>query len=109
MTDDMQDLILARLFTRLHDSGWTYTVDYQYSNRGAIRLIDHRTLSVKAGVWFRFTEDGCEFNETNNTVFPVASCYYGRPRHEGHIPSVKSTPGEVIDTVMRYLMDGAQS
>jgi hypothetical protein len=106
---DMQDLILDRLFTRLHDSGWTYTVDYQYSNRGAIRLIDDRTLSVKAGVWFQFAEDFCGFTQTNGNNFPVASCYYGRPRHEGHIPSVKSTPGEVIDTVVTFLVDMAQS
>ena len=109
MSGDMQDVMMDRLERRLRAGGWTFTVDYSGITRGVVRLIDDKTLYAKAGVWFSFTDDGCEFTETSNTLYPVASCTYGQQRHEGHIPSVKSTPAEVLDAVVTFLVDGAQS
>jgi hypothetical protein len=101
----MQQHILDRLFTRLHDAKVTYAVDYSTVDSGWIRVVDHRTLMVRKQVWFAFSESQCVFKHRKSVGDDtrLAICFYAEPRTAIMPAVVKDSPGEVIDTVMAYL------
>jgi hypothetical protein len=96
-----QQIILEEIVKRCDP--YRVTIDHQYSNTGYIRLIDDATLLAKRSVSFFFADDHATFKTPAPGGETVATHYYGKARREGHIPAVKSTPIEMIDTVVAYL------
>lgn len=96
-----QQIILEEIVNRCDPH--RVTIDHQYANTGWIRLIDDATLLAKRSVSFFFANDHATFKTPSPNAEPVATHYYGKERREGHIDAVKSTPIEMIDTVVAYL------
>jgi hypothetical protein len=82
------------------------TIDYTWGNVGFIRNVDPTTLAATRSLAFDFGSESCTFKTPSPNSEIFASCWYGKPRREGHIPAVKSTPGEVVDAVVAYLNGG---
>lgn len=97
----MQTLILDRLTDRLTAAGATFTVDFKYANTGTVRVLDPDTLAAAAQLDFDFQDRRCSFDVDYRTT--IACHWYGQARTETQIPAVKSSPGEVVDTVVAYL------
>lgn len=81
----------------------TLTIDYGYANTGVIRAIDPETMLAVRSLEFDFQERSAKFVIPQLRAHPFACHYYGKPRREGQIDAVKSTPMEMIDAVINYL------
>ena len=103
---NQQQLILNALTERMTQAGWTFTIDYDFSNNGIIRIVDPTTLATTTGVEFKFERDLCTFTRPGSDDW-VAVHWYGKERTSQSM-KVKSTPGEVIDAVMTYLTGNKQ-
>jgi hypothetical protein len=98
-----QQLIMDAIIDKMNP--YRVTVDKTYNNVGYIRCIDDKTLLATRSLHFDFQETNCTFKVPGDSTRDgiVASHYYGRPRRDGQIAAVKSTPMEAVDTVVNYL------
>ena len=109
MSMSSQDMILDLIEQR---SKSMLTIDFDYANTGFIRSIDPLTFAAKHSVRFDFQKDRCSFEIPGPHSGPhdkfLATHYYGRARTDRQIAAVKSTPKEVVNTVVAYLDHGTR-
>jgi hypothetical protein len=98
-----QQLILEAIVDKMEPH--TVTVDKEWANTGYIRCIDDKTLLATRSLRFDFQKEYVNFKVPGDSTREgiIASHDYGRPRRDGQIAAVKSTPMEVVDTVVAYL------
>ena len=96
-----QQIILDAIVDELEQTRHV-TVDFVYANTGYIRVIDATTLAATRSVTFDFQKTYVTFKVADSPDY-IASHTYGKPRRDGQIAEVKSTPREVVDTVVAYL------
>jgi len=107
MNTTMQSLMLDRIQQALTTAGLLHTLDFQYGNTGAIRVLDDQTLAPSAEAWFKFGDEGCDFYSEARQGKPLAACYYEPGRYKGSAPWCHATPAGVIATVVAHLTRGA--